>query len=152
MFPARSGASHFTAHASALSPSHALATLASAAVLVELCAWSDWDTLYAPRLGPLAAFLSKHQQDLGFRVLEVPGRGLLKLPTGPAGGKLDLQQLRAGWKFALEQVHTHAAKAQARMHELFSVTTGVAVRRTGNVLVGGGGYSSFFTSMLAFLS
>jgi hypothetical protein len=124
---------HFTAHASGLTPHHALGTLAAAPVLAELCAWSDWDTLYAPRLGHLAAFVSKYQHDLGFRVLEVPGGGLLKLPRDPAGGKLDLQQLRAGWKLALEQVRARACSRRASTKKrrqadceptcMFSVTT-----------------------------
>lgn len=96
------GAAHFTAHATGLSAPHGLAILASAPVLSDLSTWSDWDVLYSPVLGPLPAFLSKHQQQLGFRALEVPGGGLLKLPA--AEGSLDLQQLRAGLKQALEQV------------------------------------------------
>lgn len=119
------GASHFTAHASALGPAHGLATLASAPVLSELQAFSDWDSLYAPRLGPLPAFLAQHQQQLGFRVLEVPGGGLLKLPPSPAGAgsKLDLQQLRTGLKLAVEQVRgggcrvTVAALSKARSRQ-----------------------------------
>lgn len=98
------GASHFAAPASGLGSAHGLATLAAAPVLSELQAWSDWDSLYGPRLGPLPAFLAQHQQQLGFRVLEVPGGGLLKLPAAPAGSKLDLQQLRSGLKLAVEQV------------------------------------------------
>lgn len=110
MLSAATGASQFTAHASGLTPAHGLATLSSAPVLADLSAWNDWGTLYAPRLGPLPAFLAKHQKALGFHVLEVPGGGLLKLPAAPAGGKLDLQQLRAGWKTALEQVcNVHAS-------------------------------------------
>lgn len=96
------GAAHFTAHASGLSVPHGLAILASAPVFSELSTWSDWDLLYSPVLGPLPAFISKHQQQLGFRALEVPGGGLLKLPA--VEGNLDLQQLRAGLKQALEQV------------------------------------------------
>lgn len=74
-------------------------------MLCNLGAWSDWGTLYAPVLGPLPAFLSKHQQLLGFRVLEVPGSSLLKLPgVGSSDKQLDLQQLRDGLKQAGEQV------------------------------------------------
>lgn len=101
------GASSFTAHASGLTAAHGLATLSAAPVLSDLGIWCDWATLYAPVLGPLPAFLSKHQQQLGFRVLEVPGGGLLKLPDVGAGSgseQLDLQQLRSGMKQAVEQV------------------------------------------------
>ena len=96
------GAAQFTAHASGLTVAHALATLSAAPVLAELCTWTDWDMLYGPVLGALAAFLTKHQAQLGFRALEVPGGSLLKLPV--ADGGLDLQQLRVGLKQALEQV------------------------------------------------
>jgi hypothetical protein len=98
------GASHFTAHASGLTAAHGLATLVSAPVLSDLSTWCDWETLYAPRLGPLPAFLARHQQQLGFSVLEVPGGGLLKLPAAADGGKLDLVQLRLSLQLALQQV------------------------------------------------
>jgi hypothetical protein len=113
LFPP-TGASHFTAHASGLGSAHGLATLAAAPVLSELQAWSDWDSLYGSRLGPLPAFLAQHQQQLGFRVLEVPGGGLLKLPPAPAGAKLDLQQLRSGLKLAVEQVRGFETSSQIR--------------------------------------
>jgi uncharacterized protein Usg len=98
------GASHFTAHASGLTAAHVLATLASAPVLADLSTWCDWDSLYAPRLGLLPAFLAHHQQQLGFSVLEVPGGGLIKLPAAADGGKLDLVQLRLCLQQALQQV------------------------------------------------
>lgn len=56
-----SGASGFTARAGGLKPHHGIACLSAAPLMADLAAWSGWDSLYGPALGPLPAFLSQHR-------------------------------------------------------------------------------------------
>lgn len=100
-----SGASHFYVNTSSITAEHGLAVLQSAPVMCELSTWSDWGVLYSPVLGPLQAFINQHQHQLQFKVLEVPGGGLLKLPACQ-GHKLDLQQMRTKLQQAIAEVRT----------------------------------------------
>lgn len=93
------GASSWAVHSGDLHTGNALSSLAAAPLMADLLTWTDWETMYAPTFGPLHEFVKEHSDVFGFRVLEVPRSGLLKIPD-----PVDLEQMSEIWQGAVEQV------------------------------------------------